>query len=54
MGYDVGKIEVTYRVSRHNSEQDKIDDLTAERLYLEIAELVKESRYDNLRVMVYR
>lgn len=40
MGYDIVKFTITGRVSRHNSEQDYIDDHEWENLVLSIQEII--------------
>lgn len=41
MGYDLGRIEVVTRVSRHNDERDARDDEAKERLRQEITDLIE-------------
>ena len=40
MGYEIGSLRVAFRVSKHNSEQDVLDQEAVESLYNEIENLV--------------
>jgi hypothetical protein len=54
MGYDTRQLTITARVSRHNSEQDVIDDLAWERLRLEIEDELHAhpERYEPINVQI--
>ena len=40
MGYDTGKIEISYRTSNHNSDQDVLDEQAVDDLRMEIEALI--------------
>ena len=54
MGYDTRQLTITALVSRHNTEQDRIDDLAWQRLRFEIEDHIRAhpDRYDQLNVQV--
>lgn len=48
MGYGSKKITVTVRVSRHNSDQDRLDESAADELADRIRMIAGESRYADI------
>lgn len=51
MGYDSIKIfEIYAQVSRHNSDQDKEDDLLIEELEREVKKILENKKYDQIMV----
>lgn len=48
MGYETRQITVIGRISRHNSEQDRIDEDLLEELENRILMIIKEHRYTSL------
>lgn len=52
MGYDAKEIRLYFRVSRHNDERDRLDNLAHEQLVHELEELVKTPEFERLRVQI--
>ena len=52
MGWDTRSITITGHVSRHNSDQDDLDDSLFDELEHRIQMIVKERQYETLNVMI--
>jgi hypothetical protein len=53
MGYNAGRIEVSYSTSAHNSDQDVIDEALADELRDAIAALVADPKFRSITPMMF-
>lgn len=52
MGYDMARLEVVASLSRHNINQDDVDDALWEELYERVVQICQEKKFQSIRLMV--